>query len=300
MPKVKDFFSLVKFAHTIFALPFAVIGFFMATQQVAGYDWKIFILILLDMVFARSAAMGFNRYLDRNIDKENPRTAQREIPAGKISPQMGLIFVIVNSVLFLVTTFFINQMVFLLAPVALLVVLGYSYFKRFSASAHFILGLGLSLAPIGAFLCVKPEFQLLPVLLSFAVLFWVAGFDIIYALQDIDFDKKMKLRSIPVALGKQKSLVLSLLLHFFSFGLLLSIGYLGHLGLWYWTGAGIFSVLLFYQHSIVKPNDLSRVNLAFFTTNGIASVVFMVFFILDILLRQRMDAFVYSLFQMIS
>ncbi len=284
MPRIKNFLSLVKFAHTIFALPFAVIGFFMATQQVNNYDWKIFIFILLDMVFARSAAMGFNRYLDRDIDKKNPRTAQREIPAGKISSQAGLIFVIVNCVLFLITTFFINRLVFYLAPVALLVILGYSYFKRFSASAHFILGLGLSLAPIGAFLCVKPEFQLLPILLSFSVLFWVAGFDIIYALQDINFDKQMNLKSIPVALGIHKSLVLSLILHLFSFVLIIVIGYYGNLNWWYWIGASIFGFLLFYQHFIVKVNDLSHINLAFFTTNGIASVLFMVFYLLEIFL----------------
>jgi len=283
MARVKDFLSLVKFAHTIFALPFAVIGFLMASQQVEHYDWKIFIFILLDMIFARSAAMGFNRYLDRNIDKANPRTAVREIPAGKISPKMGLIFVIVNAVLFLVTTYFINRMVFFLAPVALAVILGYSYFKRFSASAHFILGLGLSLAPIGAFLCVKPEFQLIPVLLSFAVLFWVTGFDIIYALQDIDFDKQMNLKSIPAVLGQKRSLWLSLILHLMTFGLLLAIGFLQDVtSVFYWIGTGIFSLLLFYQHLIVKPGNLSRVNLAFFTTNGIASVLFMLFFLLEV------------------
>ncbi len=285
MARVKDFLSLVKFAHTIFALPFAVIGFLMASQQVAHYDWKIFVFILLDMVFARSAAMGFNRYLDRDIDKANPRTAVREIPAGKISPKTGLIFVIVNSLLFLITTYFINRMVFLLAPVALIVILGYSYFKRFSASAHFILGLGLSLAPIGAFLCVKPEFQLIPVLLSFAVLFWVTGFDIIYALQDIDFDKQMNLKSIPATLGQKRSLWLSLFLHLITFGLLLAIGFLQDMTSgFYWIGTGVFSILLFYQHLIVKPGNLSRVNLAFFTTNGIASVLFMVFYLLDFLL----------------
>ncbi|MCD6366244.1 MAG: UbiA family prenyltransferase [Bacteroidales bacterium] len=283
MARVKDFLSLVKFAHTIFALPFAVIGFLMASQQVEHYDWKIFIFILLDMIFARSAAMGFNRYLDRDIDKANPRTVVREIPAGKISPKMGLIFVIVNAVLFLVTTYFINRMVFFLAPVALAVILGYSYFKRFSASAHFILGLGLSLAPIGAFLCVKPEFQLVPVLLSFAVLFWVTGFDIIYALQDIDFDKQMNLKSIPAVLGQKRSLWLSLILHLMTFGLLLAIGFLQDVtSVFYWIGTGIFSLLLFYQHLIVKPDNLSRVNLAFFTTNGIASVLFMVFYLLEV------------------
>ncbi len=287
MAKVKDFFSLVKFAHTIFALPFAIIGYFLASMQVDKLDWKIFLFVLLDMVFARNSAMGFNRFLDRRFDKENPRTAKREIPAGKISPQLGLAFVIVNVILFIGTTYFINPLVFYLSPVALLVILGYSYFKRFSALAHFILGLGLSLAPIGAYLCVKPEFDLLPILLSFAVLFWVTGFDIIYALQDIDFDKSMKLKSIPTFLGVKGSLILSLVLHLLTFLLLIAIGLFGELSIWYWIGAGIFSLLLFYQHAIVKSNDLSRVNLAFFTTNGIASVLYMVFFVLAIYLQIR-------------
>jgi len=285
MAKVRDFISLVKFAHTVFALPFAVVGFLMASYQVNNFDWKIFLFVVLDMIFARSAAMGFNRWLDRDIDKKNSRTQSREIPAGKISPKTGLVFVIVNSVLFLMTTYFINTMVFFLAPVALLVILGYSYFKRFSASAHFILGLGLSLAPIGAFLCVIPEFQLLPVLLSLAVLFWVAGFDIIYALQDIDFDKQMKLKSIPALMGQRNALWLSLFLHLLTFGLLILIGYFGDLSTFFWIGTGIFSGLLFYQHLIVKPNHLSRVNVAFFTTNGIASVVFMLFYLLGLVTK---------------
>lgn len=283
MATIKDFFSLVKFAHTIFALPFAIIGYFLASSQVDKLDWKIFIFILLDMVFARNAAMGFNRFLDRRYDKENLRTANREIPAGKISPKMGLAFVIVNVILFFGTTYLINPVVFYLSPVAMLVILGYSYFKRFSALAHFILGLGLSFAPIGAYLCVKPEFDLIPVLLSFAVLFWVAGFDIIYALQDIDFDKSKQLKSIPVFLGVKNSLLLSFTIHLLTFSLLIIIGWYGNMFVWYWIGASVFSLLLFYQHTIVKPNNLTRINLVFFTTNGIASFLYMVFFVLDIL-----------------
>ncbi len=283
MAKIKNFISLVKFAHTVFALPFAVVGYVMASYQANNFDWKILVLVILDMVFARNAAMSFNRWLDRDIDKKNLRTLSREIPAGKISPKMVLVFVIVNSLLFLITTFFINKLVFLLSPVALLVILGYSYFKQFSASAHFILGLGLSFAPIGAFLCVIPEFQLLPILLSLAVLFWVAGFDIIYALQDIDFDKQMNLKSIPALMGQHHALWLSLFLHLLTFGLLILIGYFGDLSGFYWMGTAIFSALLFYQHFIVKPNHLSRVNVAFFTTNGIASVVFMLFYLSEVI-----------------
>jgi len=284
MVRVKDFFSLVKFAHTVFALPFAFVGFLMASEQTNSFEWKILLLIILDMIFARNAAMGFNRYLDRDIDKKNIRTKQREIPSGKISPTMGLLFVIVNIILFMITTFFINTIVFYLSPLAILIILGYSYFKRFSASAHFILGLGLSLAPLGAFLCVLPEFSLLSLLLAFTVLFWVAGFDIIYALQDIDFDKKMKLKSLPVLLGKTKSLWLSFFLHLLSFILLIIIGlFRDTTGIFYWIGTGIFSSLLFYQHLIVKANDLSRINIAFFTTNGVASVIFMIFYFIDFL-----------------
>jgi 4-hydroxybenzoate polyprenyltransferase len=234
------------------------------------------------MVFARSAAMAFNRYLDRKWDALNPRTAIREIPKGIITPKNALIFTIVCCLLFILTTFFINRICFILSPVALAVVLGYSYTKRFTALCHLILGLGLSLAPIGAFLAVTGFFHWLPILFSFAVLFWVSGFDFIYALQDVEFDQSQQLYSIPAWLGKAKALRVSELLHVLSASSVIAAGYFGGFGWLYWIGVLVFIGCLIYQHSIVKPDDLRKVNLAFMTTNGIASVVFAVFVIADL------------------
>ncbi len=236
------------------------------------------------MIFARSAAMAFNRYLDRSFDAQNPRTAIREIPAGIISANSALLFTIIMSTLFIITTYFINTICFALSPVALLVVLGYSFTKRFTPLCHLVLGLGLSLAPIGAYLAVTGKFELLPILFSFTVLFWVSGFDIIYALQDEEFDKKYKLKSIPAWLGKSKALRVSEALHVLSALCIIAAGWYGSFGIWYWIGVALFIGLLIYQHLLVKPNDLSKVNMAFFTTNGIASVVFAVFVIADILI----------------
>ncbi len=286
---IKKYLSLVKFSHTVFAMPFAIIGFFLAIKTshkeiISSENLQLLILVILDMIFARNAAMGFNRWLDRIIDKKNPRTAVREIPSGKIKSEYALWFVIINSVLFLVTTFFINRLVFFLAPVALAVVLGYSYTKRFTWFCHFILGLGLSLAPVGSYLAVTGTFSLLPILFSLTVLFWTAGFDIIYSLQDEDFDKENNLKSIPTLLGKKNALRLSSLSHFFTAVFIVWAGILGAdiLGIWYWAGAFFFGSSLIYQHLIVKHDDLSKVNLAFFTTNGIASIIFAVFTLISL------------------
>jgi len=285
MSSLKHFFSLVKFSHTIFALPFALVGFFWAVKlETYELNYITLLLVVLDMIWARNAAMAFNRYIDRFIDAQNERTEIRDIPSGRITGKTALLFVIVNSLLFLITTYFINEITFYLSPIALLVILGYSYTKRFTALCHLVLGVGLALAPIGAYLAVAGVFSWLPVFLSFVVLFWVSGFDIIYALQDEAFDKSQNLNSIPVVLGKQKALIVSSVLHIFTFVLLMLIGYWAHFELYYWVGASIFSLLLFYQHTLVKPNDLTKVNLAFFTTNGIGSFVFGVFAILEVYL----------------
>lgn len=282
---IGNYLSLIKFSHTIFAMPFAVIGFLLAViLREADFDWLLFVKVLLCMVFARSAAMAFNRYIDRKFDEANPRTAVREIPAGIISPGAALAFVIISSALFIVTTYFINPICFYLSPVALLVILGYSLTKRFTALCHVVLGIGLALAPIGAYLAVTGKFDLLPLLFSFTVLFWVSGFDIIYALQDEEFDRSKKLRSIPVMLGKKGALLLSRFLHLCSASLVVFAGIYAEFDLWYWLGAVAFIGLLIYQHTLVKPHDLSRINLAFGTTNGIASVIFAVFVIFELCL----------------
>ena len=296
MPSIKNYLSLVKFSHTIFAMPFAVIGFFLGffslpISVVPGWHTVIypnnfflikFILVIVCMVTARSAAMAFNRYLDRNFDIKNPRTALREIPAGIVSKENALRFVIINCLLFITATFFINRICFFLSPVALFVILFYSYTKRFTALCHLVLGVGLSLAPIGAYLAVAGQFDVLPILFSITVLCWVSGFDIIYALQDEDFDKNNQLKSIPSVLGKIKALRVSEFLHLLSAATVVYAGVYGHFGFWYWAGVVVFCGLLIYQHLLVKPNDLSKVNMAFFTTNGIASVVFAVFVLLDL------------------
>ncbi|HWR32686.1 MAG TPA: 4-hydroxybenzoate octaprenyltransferase, partial [Chitinophagaceae bacterium] len=241
--------------------------------------------IILCMIFARSAAMAFNRYLDRKFDAMNPRTAVREIPSGIITARNALVFTLVSCALFLVTCFFINRLCFYLSPVALAVVLGYSYTKRFTPLCHLILGLGLSLAPIGAFIAVTGFFSFLPIIFSLVVLFWVSGFDIIYALQDEQFDKENKLYSMPAWLGKARALRISELLHLVSTAAIIYAGWFGNFGWLYWTGAAIFIGMLIYQHSIVKPNDLKRVNVAFMTANGIASVVFAIFVIADLFIN---------------
>jgi len=301
MSSIKNYLSLVKFSHTIFAMPFALIGFFLgifSTRQwslnnTIGWGSDItnftvtqrvvkFILVIFCMITARSAAMAFNRYLDKNFDAKNPRTAIREIPAGIISANSALVFVIINCMAFVICTGFINKLCFFLSPVALFVILFYSYTKRFTPLCHLVLGLGLSLAPIGAYLAVTGHFNILPVLFSFAVLFWVSGFDIIYALQDVDFDLSQNLYSIPSVLGKQKALRVSELLHVLSAGLVIAAGFLASFGWLYWLGIVVFCGMLIYQHAIVKPNDLRRVNLAFMTANGVASVVFAVFVIADL------------------
>lgn len=323
MSTIKNYLSLIKFSHTIFAMPFALIGFFLGLYghrlwhrgqwslnksigwepvpiiginfssgsllgklAVGGNDSgtiiSYFILVVLCMVFARSAAMAFNRYLDRDIDALNPRTAIREVPKGIITPKNALTFTIANCLLFIACTFFINRICFFLSPVALAVVLGYSYTKRFTPLCHLILGLGLSLAPIGAYLAVTGVFHWLPILFSLAVIFWVSGFDIIYSLQDEEFDKSQKLYSMPAWLGKEKAVRVSELLHLLSAACVVAAGRLGNFSWLYWIGVLVFTGMLVYQHSIVKPNDLRRVNIAFMTANGIASVVFAVFVISDL------------------
>jgi 4-hydroxybenzoate polyprenyltransferase len=287
---IKKYLSLIKFSHTIFALPFAMVGAFIGFADHNGqFEWTSLAYVILCMIFARSSAMAFNRWLDRDIDKNNPRTITREIPAGDISSRGALLFVIINALLFVATTYFINPLCFALSPVALLVILGYSYTKRFTPLCHLILGLGLSLAPVGAYMAVTGHFGHISIILGIAVLFWVAGFDIIYALQDQDFDRSQSLYSIPVALGVANALQLARVLHLVTAILMAIAVYycIQDYGAVSWlasTGLFIFIGLLVYQHSLVTPTDFSKLDLAFFTTNGIASVLFGTLFILDITL----------------
>lgn len=283
---MKKYFSLVLFAHSIFAMPFAFIGFFLALSTTShSFEWQKLIYMVLCMIFARNAAMAFNRYLDRHIDARNPRTLTRDIPAGRITAKSALSFTVINCILFITTTWFINDICFYLSPVALSIILVYSYMKRISALCHLVLGLGLALAPIGAYLVVTGEFAWLPLMYSFTVLTWVSGFDIIYALQDDDFDKSQNLHSIPVALGRKNALILSSFLHVLSVVFVIIPIFLSTFSYFYIAGVFVFTSMLIYQHSLVKPQDLSRVNRAFGTANGIASLVFAIFFLLDVYSR---------------
>jgi 4-hydroxybenzoate polyprenyltransferase len=301
MNKLQHYFSLIKFSHTIFALPFALTGFFegiifdaneqgdtsLALQSISAYfatHATIFIFILLCMVFARSAAMAFNRYLDWEFDARNPRTANREIPRGLISPKAALGFTIANSALFCISAGMINNICLFLSPIALVVILGYSFTKRFTALCHIVLGVGLALAPVGAFMAVTEQITPGIVLLAVSVLTWVSGFDIIYALQDAQFDQQQGLLSIPAIMGTSNALLVSKILHVVSSLCMFLSGFLFNASWLFWGGALLFTFLLIWQHRLVKPDDLSKVDIAFMTTNGMASILFSVMAILDIII----------------
>ncbi len=266
-----------------------MIGLALGYKAVGNIEWILLVKVLLCMVFARNAAMAFNRWADERFDKANPRTSNREIPAGIITKTNALRFVIINCIAFVATTFFINWLCFWLSPIALVTILGYSLTKRWTFLCHLILGCGLALAPIGAYLAVAGKFSLLPLLFSGIVFYWVAGFDIIYALQDEEFDKSNHLYSIPAKYGKKKALIISRILHVICACLVLFTTYELNAQIpqssWViWIAVIAFISMLVYQHLLVKPNDLSKINLAFFTTNGIASVVFGGLIILDLFL----------------
>lgn len=280
---MRKYLSLVKFSHTVFALPFALVGLTLGFRDAQlPFDPLKLLYVLLCMVFARSAAMAFNRWADRRFDAANARTAIREIPAGAISANAALMFVLLNCLLFVITTWFINRLCFYLSPVALAVILGYSYTKRFTPLCHLVLGIGLALAPVGAYLAVTEVFHPGIIVLGVAVFTWVAGFDIVYALQDEAFDRANGLNSIPVLLGQRGAIVTSILLHVLAAGAIVAAGLLLQTGLLYFAACTVFCGLLVYQHLLVRPGDLSRINAAFFTTNGIGSVVFGLLAIADV------------------
>lgn len=284
---IKSYFSLVKFSHTLFALPFSLIGFFhgLSITQTPFSPYKLLFMIVC-MVTARNAAMAFNRYLDRDIDIKNERTKSREIPGGVLKPRAVLWFVVLNCVLFVAAASMINLICLILSPVALFVVLFYSYTKRFTPLCHFVLGLGLALAPVGAYLSVTGEFSILIFALATSVLLWVSGFDIIYALQDYEFDKSNKLNSIPVFLGLQNARKLSFVLHIFCLILLclyfyeIEIQFVQY-GVISIIGLALFTGLVLYQHTLVNINSLEKINADFFLTNGLGSLFLGASFLLD-------------------
>lgn len=279
--KIKIILEMIKFEHTIFALPFAIISAFIASDGIPPPDKIVWILVA--MIGARSCAMAFNRLADSDIDGVNPRTAARAIPAGRITKRAVWVFTVVSAALLVFAAYKLNPLAFTLSPAALAVIVGYSYSKRWTILSHFWLGLSISIAPIGAWIAIKGTLDWPPMLLGLAVFLWIGGFDIIYACQDFEFDRKHGLFSIPARYGKQRALRLSSILHAMMVTVLIGVTAITNLGVFYLIGVGIVTILLIYEHSIVRPNDLSRVNLAFFTLNGIVSLVLMSLSMADML-----------------
>lgn len=270
--KLKTTLEMIKFEHTLFALPFAFLGAVLAANGLPSW-WQI-LWITVAMFGARSAAMTFNRIIDRKFDAENPRTANRELPSGKLSVSFAVAFLIVSIILFEIAAYSLNWLTFILSPVALLSVLGYSYAKRFTSFAHLILGWSLAISPTAAWIAVKGELNdIEPIFLSLLVMMWTAGFDIMYACQDYEFDRKAGLRSIPARFGIKGALNIARMFHLQAFVVLLLLYAVTDLNWLALVGVIAVGVLLFYQHTLVKANDLSRMNAAFFTTNAFVSII---------------------------
>ena len=291
MPRFADYMRLVKFQHTIFAMPFALMAFAYAMWKYALAEvcpvplwWCVpLVQVVLCMVFARNTAMGFNRWADRRIDAANPRTAGREIPAGVISPRRALTFVAVNALLFVACAATINRLTALLSPVALAVIMGYSYCKRFTWAAHLVLGLSLSIAPVGAYIALTGRFDWEPCVLALLVLTWCGGFDIIYALQDADYDRAHGLHSIPQRFSLRTALAISVALHAVSVGALLWFGSYCPQGALLWTGEALFVAILAAEHLLVTPSRQRNIGIAFGTLNGLASLTLALFVIAQLI-----------------
>ena len=270
--KLKTTLAMIKFEHTLFALPFAFLGAVLAANGLPSW-WQV-LWITVAMFGARSAAMTFNRIIDRKFDAENPRTATRELPSGKLSVSFAWAFFIASVILFEIAAYSLNWLTFALSPVALLSVLGYSYAKRFTSLAHLILGWSLAISPTAAWIAVRGAIDSeIPLLLSLLVMMWTAGFDVLYACQDYEFDKKAGLRSIPARFGIKNSLWIARLFHLQAFIVLLLLYFVTELGWLALIGVLGVGALMIYQHTLIKPNDLSRMNAAFFTTNAFVSVI---------------------------
>lgn len=271
--RIIEYGHMIKFSHSVFALPFALSSAILA-NDVVPLSWEKLLWILVAMVSARSAAMGFNRLIDRHYDAANPRTKMRHLPAGKIQTWEVTVFVVLSALVFVWAAYRLNWICFALSPVALFVVFFYSYTKRFTALSHYVLGVALGISPVGAWLAITGSFAWPPILLGLAVVFWVAGFDILYALQDYEFDQQYELYSIPRLVGPVKALWISRFSHLIAFGLLFSLWVLLDLHFIYSMGLAIIAGLLTYEHSLVSPDDLSKLDMAFFNMNGVISVIF--------------------------
>ncbi len=282
---VSRYASLVKFPHSVFALPFAMVGYVYAlVYNEIPFDWLLLVKILFCLVFARNAAMAFNRWADRDIDARNPRTAAREIPAGLIRARAALWFTVVNAVLFIATALWINTLAGVLSPVALFVLLGYSYTKRFTAWSHLVLGAAMSIAPVGAYIAVTGSIGVVPVLLAGIVMTWGAGFDILYSLQDADFDRTEGLHSVPARFSKRKSMIISIVLHIITLYAVVVTGLFYGAGMWYWVGSGFFACVLVFQHIVFTPRRTASIAAWFGLINGVASLLYAAGAIIDMLL----------------
>ncbi len=277
--------EMIKFEHTIFALPFALIATLLASRPYLFPDLRTIFWILIAMVSARSSAMAFNRIVDADYDKNNPRTAARHIPAGLLSQTQVWTFLTITLGLFEVASWQLNSLCFALSPIALLFILGYSYTKRFTSLCHIILGCAIGIAPVGAWLAVTGKWSPIPLMFGVIVMLWIGGFDIIYALQDYEVDSRSSLFSLPKKLGKANSLLVSRILHALMISLLIAAGLVAGLHLIYFVGVTVVACLILYEQLLVKPDDLSRVNLAFFTLNGWVSISLLIFVFLDRLVK---------------
>jgi 4-hydroxybenzoate polyprenyltransferase len=275
--KLRTTLEMIKFEHTLFALPFAFLGAILAADGLPTV--KQIVWITIAMVGARSAAMTFNRIVDRDIDARNPRTATRELPSGRLSVGFAWTFLYVSIAVFLIASYSLNWLTFALSPLALMVTLGYSYAKRFTAFAHVLLGLAIAISPSAAWIAVRGEiYHEVPLLLSLVVLMWTAGFDVLYACQDIEFDRSAGLRSIPARYGIGNSLWIARLFHLQAFVALVLLYLVSGLGWPALIGVVAVGALLVYQHTLVRADDLSRLNAAFFTTNAFVSVILLISF----------------------
>ncbi len=283
MKSLIEFFKMIKLEHSLFALPFAFTGMFIAAKGIPSLH--IIIWVTIAMISARSAAMGLNRLIDAEIDKENPRTSDRSIPKGLITKKKTLIYIIISLLIYFISTYMLNKLTFILSPIPVLIFILYSYTKRFTNLCHIVLGIALGLAPIGAWIATTGNIEISAVILGLSVLLWVAGFDILYAIQDIDFDRKQGLYSIPSVMGIYGALIIARILHTLSFLLFITLKFTASLGSIYLAGILISGAFMVYEHSLVSKNDLSKLNLAFFNINAYISIIILIFTLADILVR---------------
>lgn len=282
LQKASLYLRMIKFSHSIFALPFALTSTLIASRGIP--QGRVLFWIIVAMVSARTAAMGLNRIIDKDIDMANPRTAGREIPSGKVRPAEAIFFVIISFFLFILSASMLNPLCLKLAPIAMAFIILYSYTKRFTWLSHFILGVTISAAPLGAWIAVKGSLDTRIILLGLAVVFWLAGFDILYALQDIDFDRSYGLFSIPSRFGIKRSIMVSRFCHAITWGLLVLSGIIFHMSYLYYLGMMITALLFIYEHSLIKPDDLSKLDMAFFNMNGYISITVFLFTFLDLII----------------